>query len=265
MNVLDQIVETTRADLRRRKGEHAISSLEDWPLFAQPRRDFVGALRAGGMSIIAEVKRASPSKGLIREDFDPATIARWYEDGGASAISVLTEEHHFQGSLDFPAQVRDASGLPILRKDFLIDPYQVIEARAAGADGILLIAAILEPSQLHELHDAAREYELQSLVEIYDPRELDPLDVDAFEIVGVNNRDLRTFEVDLHRSIEVLGLLPEHIVRVSESGIDGAVDLQLLIENGIHAALIGEHLMRAEHPGEQLRAWLDRLDELLET
>ncbi len=264
MNILEQIVASTREDLRLRRKEVPITELEDRPLFAESRRDFANALRADGMSIIAEIKRASPSKGLIRADFDPPRIASWYEEGGAAAISVLTEVYHFQGSLDFLAQVRDSSQLPILRKDFLVDPYQVVEARAHGADAVLLIAAILDPSQLHELHEAAREYELAALVEIYDPRELDRLDVDAFEIVGVNNRDLRTFEVDLHRSIDVLRVLPEQIVRVSESGIDGPDDLHLLLQNGIDAALVGERLMRADNPGDHLRTWLDELERLLQ-
>ncbi len=264
MNILDQIVETTREDLKRRRRMHSISSLESWPLFEEPRRQFTDALRADGMSIIAEIKKASPSKGLIREDFNPPRIAEWYEKGGAAALSVLTEEHHFRGSLDFLAEARIAAGLPLLRKDFVIDPYQVVEARAAGADAVLLIAAILDPSQLHELYAVAREYELAALVEIYDPRELDPLDVDAFDVVGVNNRDLKTFDVDLHRSVEVLNILPDRIVRVSESGIGSAADLNYLLSNGIGAALIGEHLMRAEHPGDELRKWLDELSELQE-
>lgn len=264
MNILDQIVDSTREKLRKHRADRSTGALEEMPGFADERRDFAASLRASGMSVIAEIKRASPSKGIIRQSFDPDKIAAGYQEAGAAAISVLTEEHHFQGSLDHLAGVRQAVTLPILRKDFVIDPYQVVEARAFGADAVLLIAAILDPSQLHELHEAAREYEIAALVEIYDPRELDRLDVDQFEIVGVNNRDLRTFEVDLHRSISVLGELPPQIVRVSESGITSADDLHLLLANGIHAALIGESFMRADRPGEQLQALLEALDRRLQ-
>ncbi|MFW5972804.1 MAG: indole-3-glycerol phosphate synthase TrpC [Bacteroidota bacterium] len=262
MNILQRIASHTREDLQRRRKATSIGALEDRPLFSDERRDFEAALATDDLAIIAEVKRASPSKGVIREDFDPESIAEGYQEAGAAAISVLTEEAHFMGSLEYLERIRRISSLPLLRKDFLIDPYQIVEARAYGADAVLLIAALLEPSQLHELHAAASELGLDALIEIYDQRELDRLDVDRFRIIGVNNRDLKTFEVNLGHSIEVLSALPPDIVRVSESGIESAEDLAHLRARDIDAALVGESFMRAPSPGDRLREVLAELTEM---
>ena len=264
MTILDRIIERTREIVASRRRHVSVAELEQTELFSETRRPFGGAIAAIPLAIIAEVKRASPSKGIIREDFDPVAIARSYDESGAAAISVLTEPDFFQGSLDYLGHIRRETQAPLLRKDFIIDPYQVVEARSAGADAILLIATALDPSQLHELHEAAAEYGLDSLVEVYDARELDLLDVDRLQIVGANNRDLRTFEVDISRSLEILCVLPDHITTVSESGIETAHDLARLVEYGIDAALVGETFMRAPSPGDHLRRTLDELTTLLE-
>jgi indole-3-glycerol phosphate synthase len=184
-------------------------------------------------------------------------LARQYKHGGADAISVLTEPLHFQGSLEYLAAVRHAVDLPLLRKDFIIDPYQLIEARAYGADAVLLIATALERHQLYDLHQAAADLGLECLVEVYDPRELDKLDFTQVKILGVNNRDLRTFEVDIEHSLRTFAQAPDTVVRVSESGLGDAKDLAHLRRNGVHAVLIGETFMRAPHPGEAVRALKD--------
>ncbi|MFO7800006.1 MAG: indole-3-glycerol phosphate synthase TrpC, partial [Rhodohalobacter sp.] len=209
------------------------------------------------VSIIAEIKKASPSKGVIREDFDPVKIADQYIESGASAISVLTDEPFFQGSLQYLEIISGLSPIPLLRKDFIVDPYQVKEARAFGADAILLIATICEGNQLSELLAAAKELELQALVECYHSKEIESLNWEEIEIVGVNNRNLATFEVDLHRGIDLLKQAPEHVVTVSESGIHKKEDLQKLQDNGINAALIGEFLMKQKNPGNALKDLLD--------
>ncbi len=264
MTILDRIIERTREVVASRRRQTSVSELEQSELFGKTRRPFGDTLSAAPLAVIAEVKRASPSKGIIREDFDPVAIARSYDESGAAAISVLTEPDFFQGSLDYLRHIRSETQAPLLRKDFIIDPYQVVEARSAGADAILLIATALDPSQLHELHEAAAEYGLECLVEVYDARELDRLDVDRLQIIGANNRDLRTFEVDISRSLEILRVLPDHITTVSESGIETAHDLARLVGYGIDAALVGETFMRAPSPGDHLRRTLDELTTLLE-
>jgi indole-3-glycerol phosphate synthase len=209
------------------------------------------------VSIIAEVKKASPSKGIIREDFDPVRIADQYIEAGASAISVLTDEPFFQGSLNYLEKISGMSPIPLLRKDFIVDPYQVKEARAHGADAILLIATICDGNQLSELLAATNEFGMQALVECYHPEEVESLNWEEIAILGVNNRNLATFEVDLHRGINLLKQAPDHVVTVSESGIHKQEDLHKLLENGINAALIGEHLMKQENPGDALKELLD--------
>ena len=213
--------------------------------------------------MIAEIKKASPSKGLIREDFDPETIARQYTLGGAAALSVLTEPLHFQGHPDYLQTARAASPLPVLRKDFIVDPYQVLEARAWGADAVLLIAAVLDRTALNDLHDAASELGLACLVEVYDAAELDRIDFDRVRILGVNNRDLRTFTVDIGHSIRLFEQVPDTVVRVSESGLRTGADLARLQRRGIDAVLIGETFMRASDPGRKLRALLEEAGQAL--
>jgi indole-3-glycerol phosphate synthase len=208
-------------------------------------RDFAGALREGPVRIIAEMKRRSPSRGLIREDFDVASLARAYGEGGADALSILTEEDFFDGSLQYIRQARAFSKLPILRKDFLSDPYQLYEAREAGADAVLLIVAALSDGQLRELGATAIELGLSALVEVHTEEELArALDAGA-TIIGINNRDLNTFKVTLETAERLAGLVPRDHIVVGESGIHGPMDVRRLADAGIHAFLIGEHFMRA--------------------
>lgn len=252
MTILDQIIADTRDVVARRKRERSMGALEDTPLFDRTIRPFEERLRGPELAFIAEAKKASPSKGVIREDYDPADIGRQYEEAGASAMSVLTEPLYFQGSLDHLAAVREAVDLPLLRKDFVIDPYQIFEARAYGADAVLLIAAVLDRGHLSELHSAADELGLACLVEVYEAKELDKLDFDQVRILGVNNRDLRTFEVDIDHSLRVFAEAPEGLVCVSESGVRTAQDLAHLHAHGIDAVLIGETFMREKRPGDML-------------
>lgn len=256
-DILADIVEQTRIDISRRKRKVCIADFRDFELFEDDRRGFGQALISGtGVSVIAEVKKASPSKGVIRRDFDPVQIARQYEENGASAISVLTDEPFFKGRLDYLSDIRKATKSPLLRKDFIIDPYQVTEARGYGADAILIIVRITNGHQLDELLQAASEAGMQCLVECYDEEDFNRLDFKAVDIVGVNNRDLENFEVHLHQGIELLQKAPAGVVRVSESGLDTTEDLHLLDINGIHAALIGESLMRMPDPGAALKSLL---------
>ncbi len=254
MSILDRIVADTRKLVADRRTEISIGALESMPLYNKSRLDFEQALRAEPMAIISEIKKASPSKGIIREDFEPTRIAAQYTAFGANAISVLTEPLYFQGRLKFLSDVREITALPLLRKDFILDPYQLIEARAYGADAVLLIATILDKKQLYDLHQAANELNLDCLVEVYAAEEIDQLDFDQVRILGVNNRDLHTFNVDLNHSIKVFGSAPAGVLKVSESGIETGEDMQYLQANGSNAVLIGETFMRAAHPGEKLAA-----------
>ena len=256
--ILEKIVNKTRDDLAIRKKNIPAHNFTSFADYSRPRRDFSSSLKSGSeITIIAEIKKASPSMGIIREDFNPTSLAQSYTRNGASAISVLTDEPFFQGSLKYLRDVSEVSRLPILRKDFILDPYQMLEARAWGADAVLLIVKILGGEQLYELHHAAIESGLQVLVECYDIADWERIDFDRISIVGVNNRNLDTFEVDLHRGIELLARAPEGVIRVSESGIHKPEDLMLLSDNGIHSALIGEHFMRSQDPGYELSRFID--------
>jgi indole-3-glycerol phosphate synthase len=218
---------------------------------------FSGALaRTDRINVIAECKRRSPSRGILRDDYDPAAIAAGYADAGAAAVSVLTEPTFFDGSLEHLAAVRAAVDVPILRKDFVISEYQLLEARAAGADAVLLIVAALRPVELKVLHDHALRMELDVLVEAHDATELAiALDAGA-RIVGVNNRNLRTLAVDVHASDDLIGQIPKEVIAVSESGLRTADDLARLGALGYRAFLIGERLMTAPNPGEALGSLL---------
>lgn len=255
--ILENIVERTREHVAAERRKVSAGDFASFELYEQERRDFHGALLEDGqVRIIAEVKKASPSKGVIREHFDPVALARSYEQGGAAALSILTEPYFFQGSPGYLQQVRSEVSLPCLRKDFIVDVYQLEQARALGADAVLLIVKITDGNELYELHDAARELGLQTLVECYDEADWNRLDFSRFNVVGVNNRNLDTFEVNLHRGVSMLQTAPQGVVRVSESGLNTAEDLVFLKEHGIHSALIGEHFMRCEDPGAEVSRFL---------
>ena len=243
--LLDQIVATKRREIEAAKTARPESALESQLAGAPPVRNFFAALaQAGPIRLIAEVKKASPSQGVIRADFDPVEIARTYERHGAACISVLTDESYFQGSLDDLRRVRAAVGLPVLRKDFILDRYQLLEARAAGADAVLLIAECLDDCRLRALHNEALELGLTPLVELYEPANLPRVLEAGATLVGVNNRDLRTFEVDLGHTMRMRSQIPDDCLLVGESGIRSRADVERLEAAGVDAMLVGESLMR---------------------
>ncbi len=246
-SILDKIVATKREEILAAKARVDIHSLQKQAEAMEPARDFYTALRGDRLRLIAEVKKASPSKGIIRADFEPLSIARQYVAGGASALSVLTDEQYFQGSLDYLRAIRREVSIPLLRKDFVLDPYQVVEARAAGADAVLLIAECLDAATLKLLYDEIRRWGMWALIELYDPQNL-PMVLDTgTQIVGVNNRDLHSFEVDLDRTIEIRKMVESNICVVGESGISSVEDMQRLSNAGVQAVLVGESLMRQEN------------------
>jgi indole-3-glycerol phosphate synthase len=220
------------------------------------RRDFRQGLAARAPAIIAEIKKASPSKGVLAGDFDPARLAREYASGGAAALSVLTDETFFQGNLADLSAARGACGLPVLRKDFTLDDNHVTEAAAAGADAILLIAAILETGQIRALADLASGYGMAAVVEVHDERDLAKAVDAGAGIIGVNNRDLTTFEVTLETSLRLVRHFPAGVLKVSESGIRSARDIERLRQAGYQAFLVGEHLMKSADPAAAVRALL---------
>jgi indole-3-glycerol phosphate synthase len=250
--ILDDIVRHRRADLAQVKATASIAQLQQRPLFHAARHDFRAALEGRPRAIVAEVKKASPSRGVIRADFDPVRIARSYAKAGAAAISVLTEERYFQGHLHYLAAIRQAVTLPLLRKDFVFDAYQLYEARAYGADAALLIVAILPESLLLELLWTAEELNLAPLVEVHDRDELDRAVRCGARLIGINNRDLRTFHTSLATTEALMPAVPAGTLVIAESGIEGPADLQRLERAGVHAFLIGETFMRAPDPGEKV-------------
>ena len=263
-SILEKIVEQTAIDVEKRRRKVSFKSLESLELYEKERRNFKKALQVDrDVALIAEIKKASPSKGVIRPDFDPQRIAAQYQKGGAAAISVLTDQPAFQGQVDYLTIASKEVSIPLLRKDFIIDPYQVKEARAYGADAVLLIATITDGHQLEELLHACRELRVQALVECYSQQDLELVNFEYVDILGANNRDLHTFEVDLHHGISLLQQAPEETVLVSESGISGAADLQLLYSEGINAALIGEYFMRQEDPGQAVQEMKQQLTKLV--
>jgi indole-3-glycerol phosphate synthase len=218
-----------------------------------PARGFRAALTAQPPAIIAEVKKASPSKGVFLENYDPASIARTYAEGGAAALSVLTDRDYFQGSFDHLETARAAVALPVLRKDFTIDKLHVIEAAAHGADAILLIAALLDTPEMRDLREFAATFGMDALVEVHNDAELDAAIASGASIIGVNNRNLHTFEVTLDTSLRLAPRIPSHAVRVAESGIHSQADVARLRDAGFQAFLVGEHLMKSPDPAAALR------------
>lgn len=256
--ILEQIVEQTAIDLKKRQRAVTLRDFESMECYERDRRGFAQALdRKGEVSIVAEIKKASPSRGLIRPDFNPKKIAGQYREGGASAISVLTDQPAFKGDLKYLEIASKEVDIPMLRKDFIIDPYQVKEARAYGADAVLLIAGITDGSQLEELLAAASEFGLEALVEVYSEEDIGKVDLSSIHLLGANNRDLHTFEVDLHRGINLLNRAEEGTILVSESGLGSPEDLMLLYEEDIHAALIGEFFMRQNDPARAVKELIE--------
>jgi indole-3-glycerol phosphate synthase len=251
-DILATIVEQKKLDLEVRDPnveERAEQSVTQ-------RRDFLAALKGRTPAVIAEIKQASPSKGVLATQFDPASIARWYQQGGAAALSVLTDERHFQGSLSDLASARAAVGIPVLRKDFTIDAYHVHQAAAHSADAILLIAAILSERQMRDFRELAEHYRMAALVEVHDEEELKPAIASGARIIGVNNRNLHTFEVSLETSLDLADKIPSGVTRIAESGIHSSADIERLRSAGYQAFLVGEHLMKSGDPVAALRALL---------
>ncbi|TCS36455.1 indole-3-glycerol phosphate synthase TrpC [Reinekea marinisedimentorum] len=254
--ILKKIIDRKFEEVAERSKKVSFSDLEaEFDHYPAPR-GFAAAMKAkveaGQSAVIAEVKKASPSKGVLRENFVPAEIARSYQQGGAACLSVLTDQDFFQGHEDYLIQVREAVSLPVIRKDFLIDAYQIAEAKAIGADCVLLIVAALGDAELKDLHAQATEYGMDVLIEVHDEAEMESaLRVDNY-LIGVNNRNLHTFEVSLQTTLNLKRMLPADRMFVTESGILVPEDVQLMRENDVNAFLVGEAFMRAENPGEKL-------------
>ena len=251
-DILAQIVEQKKLELRRRDGSIERRATES----IAGRRDFARALSNRAPSIIAEIKRASPSRGVLVGEFDPAARAGAYEQGGAAALSVLTDEKHFQGNLSHLESAREAVGLPVLRKDFTIDPYHVYESAAHHADAILLIAAILTERQMRDFRELAERLGMAAVVEVHSEEELKPAIASGARIVGVNNRDLHTFQVDIAVSLRLADKIPSPAIKVAESGIQTSADVARLRAAGYHSFLVGEHLMKSGDPAGAVRALL---------
>ena len=254
-DILNKILATKAVEVAASKASVSLSQLQALAEAQPEARDFVGSIHAKVMAnkpaVIAEIKKASPSKGVIREDFNPAEIAKSYQAGGAACLSVLTDVEYFQGSAEYLKQARAACKLPVLRKDFMIDPYQVFEARAMGADCILLIVAALELNQMRALEELAHELGMAVLVEVHDADELElALQLDT-PLIGINNRNLRTFEVTLQTTLDLLKVLPEDRFVVTESGIFTPEDVKLMQSHDVHAFLVGEAFMRQADPGAE--------------
>jgi indole-3-glycerol phosphate synthase len=256
-DMLKRILETKRGELAIARRAVPDALVRARARAVSPPRDFLGALRAklatGQSAVIAEIKKASPSKGVIRPDFHPAEIAASYEAAGAACLSVLTDRHYFQGAPEYLQAARAACALPALRKDFMIDPYQVYEARAMGADAILLIVAALSLAKMQELEALARELGMAVLVESHDGAELEQALQLKTPLIGINNRNLRTFEVSLHTTLDLLDRVPADRLVITESGILDPADVARMRTQGVNAFLVGEAFMRVADPGEGLR------------
>jgi indole-3-glycerol phosphate synthase len=255
-DILDRILAVKHAEIEAARREKSLEALRAEAIAAPPARDFAGAMlgtvAAGSAAVIAEIKKASPSKGVLRANFDPAEIAKTYASHGATCLSVLTDQQFFQGRPEYLAQARAASGLPGLRKDFCIDPYQVFEARVLGADAILLIVAALDLGRMQELEDIALTLGMAVLVEIHDADELDTALRLRTPLLGINNRNLRTFDTSLQTTLSLLPAIPTGRLIITESGITSPADVALMRARGVHAFLVGEAFMRAADPGVEL-------------
>lgn len=254
--ILDEILERKRTEVKERSAMVSIDELYKTQKYATPPRGFVAAIKGKveqkKAAVIAEVKKASPSRGIIRECFDPQEIARSYAAHGATCLSVLTDVDYFKGSDEYLKQARTVCDLPVLRKDFMVDPYQVVEARSLGADCILLIVSALEQAALAELESVALDLGMDVLVEVHDEAELETALTLKSKLIGVNNRNLKTFTTDLNNTIRLLPLVPKDCLLVTESGIHLQEDVQTMIDSGVYGFLVGEAFMKEENPGEKL-------------
>lgn len=255
---LDKIIDYKRQELEAVRRKVSLKDVRAMAENTEPARDFVGGLKSpkGGISIIAEVKKASPSAGVIRPDFDPIRIAATYEENGAACLSVLTDEHFFQGSLKYLEEIRARVKIPLLRKDFTLDAYHTYEARAHGADAVLLIVRVLEDAQIKDYTALAKDLGMAALVEVHDEREMERAKKAGATLIGVNNRNLDTFQVDLETSVRLSKIAPEKATLVAESGISTSEHIRKLYDAGLYAFLIGESLMKDPDPGKKLAAFL---------
>ena len=255
-DILNTILQRKSEEIAERSAIVSMQEMSERAQAADPVRGFIAAIEqriANDQSaVIAEIKKASPSKGILRENFDPAAIAQSYQQHGAACLSVLTDKDFFQGSEDFLQQARNACSLPVIRKDFIIDPYQVLEARAINADCILLIVAALDDDRLQELLKQAHELQMDVLMEVHDDAELERALKSGARLIGINNRNLRTFDTALSTTIDMLDKIPDDRIVVTESGIDTAQDVQLMRDHKVNTFLVGEAFMKADDPGKKL-------------
>ena len=256
-NFLQTILAKKREEVRARKKKVPVERLKNYDLFQRSPQSLRSAILRANPAIIAEIKKASPSKGVLRRDFDHRLIARQYADGGATALSVLTDREFFQGDISYLEDVAGIVSVPLLRKDFIIDAYQLHESKAYGADAVLLIAAALDKEHLFELHAQANELGLECLVEIHSEQDAAKIEGLNAHLIGINHRDLETFDVDLGTTARLRNLLPPNVVMISESGIRGPQDVVLLRKLGIHGALVGELFMRSFDPGAALKDFFE--------
>ena len=260
--ILDDIVEYKKGELQKSLELLPLTELQNRLNDQKPPLDFYTSANADSYpKVISEIKKASPSRGVICENFEPVKIAKSYEANGAAAISVLTDEKFFQGSLDYLSRIREVVNIPLLRKDFTIDPYQIFEARAHGADVVLLIAAILEKEMIKEYLEVVGSLKMNAIVEIHNHEELEKVIDTGCKIIGINNRNLKTFEVDLSTTVELIKYIPEDILVISESGISNPGDIKMLRNLGVNTFLIGESFMKSDDPGGMLSNYISEIGE----
>lgn len=258
MNILDEIIEVKKEEVKNLKKKYSFNSFSSMEYFQSKTRSLRSALlHPEKISIIAEVKKASPSKGIIKSDFNHIRIADTYQSNGADVISVLTDEKYFQGHINYLSDIRKITEIPLLRKDFLIDEYQILEAKAFGADAILLICEILSPNQINDLTDCAIENKLDVLLELHSENQINKINFEKNNIIGINNRDLKSFEVDLTTTQRVKSAIKQNCIIVSESGISKKEDIEFLKSIDVNAILVGEHLMKSENPCDELKKLIE--------
>ncbi|MFA3784190.1 indole-3-glycerol phosphate synthase TrpC [Melioribacteraceae bacterium 4301-Me] len=258
MNILEKILETKKIEVSELHRKFSRSSFTNFELFNKKSLDFKSALSKNGkINLIAEIKKASPSKGILKENFDYLEIARKYMSNGVDAISILTDQRYFFGNISFLKSIAEIKTVPLLRKDFIIDEFQILEAKANGADAILLIAEALSKAQIDELTNTAYENDLEALLEIHSEDQLKKIDFDKNKIIGINNRDLRTFQVSLTTTSEIVKKIPNKCLIISESGINSKDDVNFLKNTRVNALLVGEYFMKSENIDESLKQFID--------